>query len=35
MISLDSTSTTNPPLPNQTNNIIIFECSDVRRGILA
>jgi hypothetical protein len=30
MISLDSTSTTNPPLTNQTNNIIIFECSDVR-----
>jgi hypothetical protein len=31
MISLDNTSTTNPPT-NQTNNIIVFECSDVRLG---
>jgi hypothetical protein len=31
MISLDSTSTTNPPPTNQTNNIIIFECNDFRR----
>jgi hypothetical protein len=32
MISLDNTSTTtNPPPTNQTNNITIFECSDFRR----
>jgi hypothetical protein len=30
MSSLDNT--TNNPSTNQTNNIIIFECSDVRRG---
>jgi hypothetical protein len=29
MISLDST-TTNPPPTSQTNNIIIFECNDIR-----